>query len=270
MCNFAKQGEILLTFNFKELKNLFKTKHYIIDISSWRIKNFFASKVEPIIREGIKRGFISYVWVNSAYHGEYKIEGRDYTVEKGLLPITFIEEGYFQSEKMFKPKNLRLLSIKENYLSYAREFLNKIPSNYNKVFVHVRRGDYVSIDHWILGAHDFTLPIEYYRKAIGEISRYGKKNIWYIFLSDDTEYVEKNFSWVENKTISKNNMYVDFAIMTLCDYGILSNSSYSWWGAYLNKNKKENFIAPKYYLGFHNGFEYPKDILSAFPVQIKV
>jgi hypothetical protein len=82
-------------------------------------------------------------------------------------------------------------------------------------------------------------------------------------MTDDVDYVEKNYSWVKNSTVSRNNMYVDFALMTLCDGGIMSNSSYSWWGAYLSKGRS-NTVAPKYWLGFKSRKEYPLGILPSF------
>ena len=269
MSNFAKKREVFLTFNFKEFKSFFRTTNHIINIEKGILKNFYISSIEPFMRKLVNKKVISYVIVNPALHDRYTIEGRDYTMRKGFLPIIFIEEGYFQSEKIFNKRKLRNFAIKKAFHREASSFLCNIPSKYKKIFVHIRRGDYVSIDHWILGLKDFTLPVKYYRQAFRRIEK-KHKNVWYIFLSDDPDYVKDTFKNIKNKTVSNNNMYIDFAIMTLCDGGIIANSSFSWWGGYLCKCSKEDIIAPKYYLGFKNGFEYPKDILSCFPNQIDI
>jgi Glycosyl transferase family 11 len=68
-------------------------------------------------------------------------------------------------------------------------------------------------------------------------------------LSDDPSYVECCLSEFKNKIISKNSMGIDLAIMSLCGAGICSNSSFSWWGAYLMKDRKK-VIMPKYWYGW--------------------
>jgi hypothetical protein len=64
-------------------------------------------------------------------------------------------------------------------------------------------------------------------------------------------------------------MFVDFAIITLCEYGIMSNSSYSWWAAYLMKNRKKVF-SPKYWLGWKSEQVYPLGITPSFADVVEV
>ena len=73
--------------------------------------------------------------------------------------------------------------------------------------------------------------------------------LFFIFLSDDAGFVECCFEDIENKYISRNSMTVDLAIMSLCLYGIVSNSSFSWWGAYMMKDRKK-VVFPKYWYGW--------------------
>ena len=130
-------------------------------------------------------------------------------------------------------------------MAEARQFVSNIPKKFEKVFVHIRRGDYLHLS--VEGELGIDLPKSYFEKAINII----EKNIdtpFFIFLSDDISYVEWCFKEIEPKIISKNSMEVDLAIMTLCEAGIISNSSYSWWGAYL-MNTKKKIIAPKYWYG---------------------
>ena len=80
------------------------------------------------------------------------------------------------------------------------------------------------------------------------------ENPFFVFLTDDPTFVECCFSDIENKTVSKNNMATDLAIMTSCEYGVVSNSSFSWWGAYLMKSRKK-VIFPKYWYGWKHKTE---------------
>ena len=97
--------------------------------------------------------------------------------------------------------------------------------------------------------------------TLGSVPRWrlflkNKSDAYFIFLSDEPEFIEKEFEYLENKIISRNSYEVDFAIMTLCNGAILSPSSFGWWGSYLMKNRDVVF-APKYWLGFESKMEFP-------------
>lgn len=89
----------------------------------------------------------------------------------------------------------------------------------------------------------------------------------FVFLSDDSEFVEKEFSYIPNKVISRNNLYVDFSIITLCSYGIMSNSTFSYWGGYLMNSRKE-VLFPKYWLGFKEKIYSPIGIKPSWAKEI--
>jgi hypothetical protein len=143
------------------------------------------------------------------------------------------------------------IEIKKNYLDSANKIFEKIGNGFNKVFVHIRRGDYLFEEY--LGEIGIDLPKSYYFKAMNLIRKYIEAP-FFIFLSDDPSFVECCFQKEKNKYISRNNMAVDLALMSLCEYGIVSNSSFSWWGAYLMKNKKK-VIFPKYWYGWKQKIE---------------
>lgn len=78
------------------------------------------------------------------------------------------------------------------------------------------------------------------------------KNPIFIILGDDKNYLQKQFKEKNNILISDNAPELDLSIMSLCGAGILSASSFAWWGAYYARtyNKETNyFLAPKYWLG---------------------
>ena len=82
-------------------------------------------------------------------------------------------------------------------------------------------------------------------------------NPYYIIVSDNYDYAKKKFSYLKNKAYSQNPVEVDLLIISSCSYGILSNSSISWWGCHLSKKRKK-FFAPKYWLGWKSKLEMQK------------
>ncbi len=131
--------------------------------------------------------------------------------------------------------------------------------------MHIRLGDYSKFK--VFGK-EVLLPMEYYKKLINWFLE-NRKDVVFIFLSDQPDLIEKKFGWLANKIVSYNSMFVDFAIMTLCDAGILSPSSFSWWGSYLMKNRDVVF-APKYWLGFNSKINHHKSPLARFMIPVEV
>jgi hypothetical protein len=150
--------------------------------------------------------------------------------------------GYFQSEKYFKKNRNRILSLYEP----TDEIKNKLQVNYGDILknktcsIHVRRGDYVHLENYYS-----QLPLDYYKDAydiIGEDSTY-------LIFSDDIEFCKSQFNFIKNKIFIQNlEDYEELYLMSFCDNNIIANSSFSWWGAWLNK--KENIvISPRKWFG---------------------
>lgn len=111
------------------------------------------------------------------------------------------------------------------------------------ISIHIRRGDYLKEE--LLGG---LCPLDYYRKAIELICTQVINPIFFIF-SDDIEWSMKNLN-IAHKTIFVEgnigaNSYIDMLLMSNCKHNIIANSSFSWWGAWLNKNPKKIVIGPK-------------------------
>lgn len=265
--NFAKKGELIVTCNFKKLTQLFDIKENIYNLDNRYIRFILNKFAVPVLEIFSYTRLISSVRVKKIVLKErYHFEVDDVVFHKGLFPIIYIFKGYFQSEKMFNPRNLEGLKIKSIHIKEARKIIDRIDNRSSKVFVHIRRGDYKYES--ALGKSDLRLPVEYYRKGMDEIEK-KLKSITYIILSDDVNFVRKNFSHVERKYISQKSDLVDFAIMTLCDAGVISNSSFSWWGAYFS-NRKGTFLSPKFWFGFQSNIEVPIGISPSFAKSIDV
>ncbi len=187
-----------------------------------------------------------------------------YKVHRGLLNnVSFVREGYFQNIDYANREIVDSLHIKQHYINKAAEIIAGIPANYKKIFVHIRRGDYSKFT--VHGKVGTELPIEYYNECISIIQE-KHENVYFYFLSNDRNYVIENFVSIEKKIVSDNNYMVDFALMTLCDGGIISSSTFSFWGAYFmycNKGSLDIY-GPKYWLGFGSKEWFPDGVEANF------
>lgn len=156
-------------------------------------------------------------------------------------------EGYFQSEKYFKNIREVLLKqfiIKQETSNYTKKIEKKIIVSKNSCALHVRRGDFVSSTNiHIHGVCD----IWYYKKAMKYLEEKIGVMDSFIF-SDDIDWVKENLDvqnaiYIESK--EKRLPHEDIYLMSLCSHNIIANSSFSWWGAWLNQNKNKIVIAPK-------------------------
>lgn len=156
-------------------------------------------------------------------------------------------DGYFQSEEYFKTiRNILLdeLVLNSELSPSALKFNEQIINSKNSVSLHVRRGDYVA-DRKINSIHG-TCNLDYYNNAISLITEKIESPTFYIF-SDDIEWVKENLSvnnaiFVSNREIKD---YEELILMSKCKHNIIANSSFSWWGAWLNQNPNKIIIAPK-------------------------
>jgi hypothetical protein len=156
--------------------------------------------------------------------------------------------GYWQSEKYFIPYEqvIRRDFAFATPLSGANlQLANKIEAC-NSVSLHVRRGDYVSDPRTrvIISACD----LRYYEMAVARIADDVVAPEFFIF-SDDIEWAVANLKLPGPSTFICHNKgldsYIDMRLMSLCKHHIIANSSFSWWGAWLNPNQNKIVIAPK-------------------------
>jgi len=149
--------------------------------------------------------------------------------------------GYFQNEKYFiqnKDKIIDLFYISDEDIRFLK--LNYYYIDFEQtVSIHVRRGDYLKFSD----IHP-VCEVDYYNKAIENFP--NKK---FIFISDDIQWVKDNFRGNNIFYSKNNNEILDFTLQSICCSNIIANSSFSWWAAYLNKNKNKKIIAPLKWFG---------------------
>ena len=154
--------------------------------------------------------------------------------------------GYFQSEKYFinyRKEILELFSIDDESQKIITEKYSGI-LELDNCSLHVRRGDYLGLQN-----HHTVQPISYYKDAVKTI---GEEKHFVIF-SDDIKWCEENLNFIKNKIfISGNHDYIDLYLMSLCKNNIIANSTFSWWGAWLNRNVNKKVIIPDKWFGVNN------------------
>jgi len=175
--------------------------------------------------------------------------GGDMSVRQGLFSrVTFVDLGYYQSAALwpsvFPAAHFR---IKLPLRDAARRFLDPLrAAGKRPSFVHVRRTDY--LQHSSYGLTDFSLPADFYRRAITELEkRIGRPHL--VFVTDDPAWVERSFADIGDKSVVSSEAPMDFAIMTECGSGIVSNSTFALAAAFM-LDKPELVIAPRFWFGF--------------------
>lgn len=172
-------------------------------------------------------------------------------VSKGFFHNIKYVEGFYQSEYFLGV----LPKIKLNIVNEANDFLKKLESDFIKIFVHIREGDYNSFK---IFNKSVKLEDNYFFEGI-KFFEEKYNNVLFLFISDDINKTKNRFNCVKNSVFVSKSINFDFTLMTLCDGGVISNSTFSWWGAYLIDNPLD-VIAPKYWLGRNIKQWYPIDI----------
>lgn len=145
--------------------------------------------------------------------------------------------GWYQNEKYFKHIRNEIL---EDFTLKKKLFVpDIITGSNNTVSIHVRRGDFVS-GGWCMSEN-------YYKEAIEII----KRKVWspvFIIFTDDVEWVKNNMFSDDGFFIQDYGNYTaaeELMLMSKCKHNIIANSSFSWWGAWLNTNEEKVVVGPK-------------------------
>jgi hypothetical protein len=123
------------------------------------------------------------------------------------------------------------------------QVLEEIEKSANPVSLHLRRGDY------LFPENNFALSLSYYKAAIQKVREAIADPTFFVF-SDDINFARKNLADLSARFVDHNDewsAYEDLRLLAACRHAIIANSSFSWWGAWLNANPKKIIIAPKYW-----------------------
>lgn len=164
------------------------------------------------------------------------------------LPTNCYLSGYWQSEKYFNDVSSQIRSDFAFRLPLENkniELALKIAQT-NSVSLHIRRGDYVS-NQQATAKHGLC-SLDYYRASIRYIAERIPQPNFFVF-SDDIGWVKDNLNIdFSHEYVDHNHgaeSYNDMRLMSMCQHHIIANSSFSWWGAWLNPSMEKIVIAPK-------------------------
>ena len=185
---------------------------------------------------------------------ETGFEYNEIPYQKDLMLI-----GYFQSEKYFDKK-----LISDMY-SIPQNIENKLKTKYGEVLddntcsIHIRHGDYIGIQD-----HHPLCSLEYYNNAMSKMPSDTK----FLIFSDDINWCKENFTGDQFIFTDNDADYEDLYLMSICKNNIIANSSFSWWGAWLNKNPDKIVIAPKTWFGSSKSNLNLKDFIPETWIQL--
>lgn len=252
-----------LKFDITGFETFYKLHKY--SLWSLNIKENFASKEEIELFTAIPEKVISKVALKfKRKFNQYAIitEPHFHFYERVFeLKGNIYLDGYWQAEKYFK--SIREIILKEcsvkNELSGRDKEIAEMMSKTNAVCMHIRRADYVKNTNTndVLG----TCSIDYYTRSADIIAEKKNDPTFFVF-SDDHEWVKENIKlnypvvYVDHNNADKN--FEDLRLMSLCKHNVIANSSFSWWGAWLNNNPEKMVIAPQKW--FNNFDANTKDL----------
>lgn len=236
-----------------------KGYHVILDISYYDFfemhNGYELDRVFGIDEKVINRQGLHILWLRFLNRIKpkciYMVDALEYNPECVEKPQKYIW-GYWQDERYFM-KNERI--IRDIFSFRGIDELNQNVAlklmSCSSISLHIRRGDYTSFGMSIMG-------VEYYRSAVEYIKSKIENPIFFIF-SDDKDEAETMAKrlYIKYELITHNqekNSYKDMYLMSRCKHNIIANSSFSWWGAWLNENKSKIVVAPKLWDAKHTAF----------------
>jgi hypothetical protein len=193
----------------------------------------------------------------------YYREKKDFHFEPAILslPDGIYLDGHWQSEKYFS--DIRSIILKEFTVKHPQrgrdEQLAALIESCDSVSIHIRRGDYISDPktNKLIG----TCSLNYYHCCVERLTQTVKTPHFFIF-SDDPQWAHDNLKLSPATIVDHNDAetnYEDIRLMSQCKHHIIANSSFSWWGAWLNPRKDKLIFAPKRWFA-DDGFD-TKDVI---------
>ena len=239
------------------LFDTYKLHKYSLD--KFNIQNRFASvdEIENVTRISIAKKIIRKIFpfIEQTNKLKYPVFREDNIgpFNPSILdtPKNVYLEGYWQSEKYFLNTQdiiRQEFSLSVDLSAQSQAIAEEI-SNTQAVSIHIRRGDYV-LDVNTNERHG-TCDLSYYHNCIKDIRKKITSPHFFVF-SDDPDWAIRNLkidlpvTYVTHNDALKN--HEDLCLMSICDHNIIANSSFSWWGAWLNNNQNKLVYTPSRWL----------------------
>lgn len=249
----SKQTELKLDITGFET---YKLRTY--SLCHFNIKESLATKAEisRLTKYASKKGKIwclrNYLFADASIFVKEK-RSMEFKFDSSVMNISndAYLDGYWQNEKYFKDIEgiIRKEFVVQDSMGDEDKMVAQSITHTNSVSVHIRRGDYVT--NAKTNAVHGICDINYYLNASKIIIAKTPHPHFFIF-SDDHEWVKDNIAFAHPTTYITHNgadkNYQDLRLMSMCRHNIIANSSFSWWGAWLNANTNKIIVAPQKWL----------------------
>lgn len=215
--NFGRFGNQL--FQLASTIGISILNHHDYCFPNWIYSKYFNSELPKFQN----LNYIEILENNFSYEELYLDKNKNYNIT-----------GYRQSFKYF----IHCKDIISNYLTLSKKYDNIFQNIdfQNSVSMHIRRTDYLKLKHIYN-----ILDDNYYIKCLNMLDNINQV---YIF-SDDIEWCKNNIKFINNKVVFNNEVDIlDMFLMSKFKYNIISNSTFSWWAAWLNKNNDKKIFVP--------------------------
>lgn len=220
--------------------------HYKVHHGYEMNRIFNLPKTEFCINQKLKK-VLEFLFFKTILERKQNGSLKAYT-KKYIWPFIYFK-GFYQSEKYFSEIKDEIRQAFTFNLNIANaqslEMMKQIDADDKAVSLHIRRGDYLQPKHWESIGCVCQLP--YYQNALSELEKRIPNPSYYVF-SDDIDWVKENIP-LENATYINWNKgedsWQDMMLMSHCRNHIICNSTFSWWGAWLNPRKDKVVIIPE-------------------------
>jgi Glycosyl transferase family 11 len=232
------------------------TKAFIVPLSPlMKIQAFLLTKAAFFYKQKWVTGFFrrlinKYESTQNSYKekAEFVFDENVFKQQHSLLTGTWQAEKYFINAASLIKKQF---VFKKPADTVNTDIINRI-NNCNAVSIHIRRTNYLNAE-WQKQLYVIK-DAEYYHKAAAVIKQKVANPFYFIF-SDDMEWAKEqlqlsNCFYVDNNR--NGNSYIDMYLMSLCKHNIIANSTFSWWGAWLNSYNEKIVIMPAKWMNTNN------------------
>ena len=253
--NYDFRDVSLQHFRLNENVEFLPEKKQKKDMLKFVIKTVFANGLDMISWQILKKQPLGEEkFIKRSNQGIYYTYGSqtDYktVVSKRKNKYVF---GFFQSERNFSEIADIIKDEFEIITEQTQQNLQMQQqiADSNAVCLHIRRGDYLDPKWKDLNICNY----EYYNKAINVMLRKVEKPVFYVFSNshEDLEWIKGNYRFTNEVNDNplefvyvdlSNPDYEELRLMKSCKHFIISNSTFSWWAAYLSKNEHKIVLAP--------------------------
>jgi len=245
----GRLGNQMFQYSFAvSLSKRLQTSFYL---SQFLIENLLYNYFElPSNNKWINEKIERYFWKALKYYEYQDFDAGNWN-EK-CIENNCVYQGYMQSLSYFEEYEniiLKEFTIKNKWKKRFDEKYASFFKQHKTIVIHVRKGDYVT--PFDIGSEiipDISVSNAYIHSCLSLIPTI--ENYCILFISDDIAFCKQHFSYLSSVYFEENTEIVDLQLLMNADICILGNSSFSWWGAFLNKKQHIQVFYPKYWMGY--------------------